>query len=87
MIPVRVPPGLRPYVVRAGITVAADHPLANDLCPCCDEPLRLCPVSLVYVGRHPDDHGRWTAAAVAVHDDCAAPPPALTTEEAPHAQP
>jgi hypothetical protein len=69
-IPVRVDPAVKAHVVRAGFTLTADHPLAADGCPACDEPLFGQPVSLVYVGRFPGDPGGWTAASVAVHDGC-----------------
>jgi hypothetical protein len=68
-IPVRVDPAVKAHVARSGFTIRAGHALAEDRCPVCDEPLIAAPVSLVYVGRYPDDPG-WTAAAVAVHDAC-----------------
>jgi hypothetical protein len=70
VIPVRVDPNVRPHIVRAGIVVAADHPLAFTSCPVCDRSLTDASVSLVFVGR---DEPGWTAGAVAVHDRCAGP--------------
>lgn len=72
MIPVRVSPDVRPYVVRGGFVIAPDHPLAEFDCPVCDRPLTDAPVSLVYVGR--ENPTSWTAGSVAVHDACAVPP-------------
>lgn len=70
-IPVRVDPAVRAHVVRSGFDLDATHPLFHQDCPVCDEPLGGLGVSLVYVGRYPDDDKRgWTAAAVAVHDNC-----------------
>ncbi len=69
-IPVRVNPAIRAHVARSGFEIAADHPLADQDCPVCDLPLTDGPVSLVYVGRSPEDRGGWTAASVPVHDAC-----------------
>lgn len=72
MIPVRVDPKIHPHTVLRNREVAGDHPLYDMVCPVCDEPLRLGPIALVLVGREP---GRgWTAASVAVHDECADQP-------------
>jgi hypothetical protein len=68
-IPVRVDPAVRAYVASRGRGLAPDHPMYNLECPVCDLSLGAGPISLVYVGRYPDNPG-WTAAAVAVHDAC-----------------
>lgn len=68
-IPVRVDPSITPHVVRSGFVIEPGHPLHSTGCPVCDEPLHEQSVSLVFVGREPDDRG-WTGAAVAVHDGC-----------------
>lgn len=68
MIPVRVDPNIRPHVVSSGRSLDG-HPLQDGLCPVCDGPL-VGKVSLVFVGREPDDRGRWTGASVPVHDGC-----------------
>lgn len=70
VIPVRVDPAVKAHVVSSGRLLGPDHPLADSLCPVCDEPLGADPISLVYVGRFPDDPHGWTAASVAVHDAC-----------------
>lgn len=67
MIPVRVDPAVTPHVVRSGLTIADDHPLAGIDCPVCDGPLTVGTVALVFVGR---EEPGWTAASVAVHDEC-----------------
>jgi hypothetical protein len=75
VIPVRVPADTPLHIVRSGVVIGADHPLAGAACPVDDEPLGSRPCSLVYVGTHPSDRARggafWTGAAIAVHDDCA----------------
>ena len=70
MIPVRVDPDLVPHVVRDDFQLAPDHPLYDALCPVCDLSLGGQPAALVFVGRHPDDGGGWTAGSVAVHTAC-----------------
>lgn len=71
-IPVRVDPAHRPHAALRGRTIELSHPLASWDCPVCDEPLRTGPITLVLVGRDPGMGRRgWTAASVAVHDDCA----------------
>jgi len=71
VIPVRVDPAIRAHVVRHGMSITNDHPLAGTDCPVCDRAFGDTePLALVYVGRFPDDPGGWTAAAVAVHDGC-----------------
>lgn len=70
MIPVKVAPGITAHVVVAGMIPTDNHPLHGRLCPVCDERLGNGPVSLVYVGREPDQERGWNAAGVAVHDQC-----------------
>lgn len=72
VIPVRVDPSIKPHIVRAGITIRDNDPLAPSDCPVCDEPLTASPVSLVFVGREHSE--RWTAGSVAVHDRCTGVP-------------
>lgn len=77
IVPVRVDPDVQPYVVKTGIPMPADHPLAADDCPVCGEVLHPGPVALVFVGREPDTGmSRWTGAAVTVHARCTGTPPA-----------
>ncbi|MEU1474535.1 hypothetical protein [Streptomyces sp. NPDC005760] len=74
IIPVRVPAGA-PLHTEGGVRrLQPDHPLFSARCPACDNPLHDQPVTLVYVGAHPDSRkaaGWMTAAAVAVHAACA----------------
>ena len=72
IIPMRVSPELRPVAVARGKTVGSTF-LAHRPCPVCDKPLGVnSRVTLILVGRDPQDERRgWTAATVAVHDDCA----------------
>jgi hypothetical protein len=69
-IPVRVDPSVKAHVATSGRILGADHPLFEAFCPVCDDILGTGPISLVYVGRFPDDDRGWTAASVAVHDAC-----------------
>lgn len=70
MIPVRVDPKIQPHVAARGKRIDDEHPLFGHPCPVCDGPLAGL-VSLVFVGR---DEPGWTAAAVAVHDECTGVP-------------
>lgn len=83
MIPVRAE-GLPRTATRTFDELPTGHPLRDEFCPACDEPLSEQPVALIYIGpgSDPEDQakaraGRWhTGAAVAVHAACAG-----TTEE------
>lgn len=77
IIPVRVPADAPLHTEGGARQLAADHPLFNAVCPACDDPLHDQPVTIVYVGAHPDSRktsGWMTGSGVAVHAACAGIP-------------
>jgi len=74
VIPVRVPADAPPHTVGGIRTLSAEHPLHTAACPVCDGLLADQPITLVFVGIHPEDRkasGWTTGGAVAVHAACA----------------
>lgn len=75
MIPIRAQI-TDPITCLGGVrTLSPNHPLADLLCPVCDESVNMRPVTLVLVGFRPEDRvaGKiWaTGGSVMVHADCA----------------
>ncbi len=85
MIPIRARTDM-PITCLGGIRdISPNHPLADLLCPVCDESVDMRPTTLVLVGFPPDvraDGKLWGAGgSVIVHADCAGaepePPPPI----------
>ncbi|MCK2214265.1 hypothetical protein MF672_010750 [Actinomadura sp. ATCC 31491] len=80
IIPVRLPTGYEPLIIRDDCLLQSDHPLYGRPCPACTRPLGAdqLPVALVAIGIAPGDRARGgryaTGAAVGVHTACARPP-------------
>lgn len=78
MIPVRIPAFFIPSLAsECRMSLGQGHPLFNDLCPVCDEPLGTMAIVLVAIGIPPENRksaGYTTGAAVAVHAVCAGVP-------------
>lgn len=72
MIPVRISPETKsPVVPGSQRGVSAGHWLDGAECPACGDDIKAGQIIvLVFVGRAPEDAGRWTAGAVAVHAPC-----------------
>jgi hypothetical protein len=75
VIPVRIPADAKPVLAsERRFTVKAGHPLYEEPCPVCDNPLGKGVSVLIVAGIAPEDRkpGGWaTGAAVAVHAACA----------------
>lgn len=87
MIPVRAQT-TDPITCVGGVReISPNHPLADLLCPVCDESVDMRPVTMVLVGFRPEDRAEgktWaTGGSVIVHADCAgaeAADPTTTTD-------
>jgi hypothetical protein len=75
MICIRIESNTHLSVIGDARIISPDHPLADSLCPVCDEPVDMRPVTLVFVGIDPETRAegkQWcNGAAVMVHTDCA----------------
>ncbi|MFJ8347658.1 hypothetical protein ACIQ9J_15040 [Streptomyces sp. NPDC094153] len=80
IIPIRVPVDAAIHTDGGIRQLGPEHPLFRVLCPACGSHLEDQPITLVYVGAHPEDRkasGWMTGAAVAVHAACAGVPATL----------
>ncbi|MFJ4515227.1 hypothetical protein [Streptomyces sp. NPDC088816] len=77
IIPIRVPVDAAIHTDGGIRQLGPEHPLFRVLCPACGSHLEDQPITLVYVGAHPEDRkasGWMTGAAVGVHAACAGVP-------------
>ncbi|WP_281155154.1 hypothetical protein [Streptomyces sp. HYC2] len=77
IIPIRVPADAAIHTEGGIRQLSPEHPLFGTLCPACGSHLEDQPITLVFVGTHPEDwkaSGWMTGAAVAVHATCAGVP-------------
>ncbi|MEU3346391.1 hypothetical protein ABZ723_15675 [Streptomyces sp. NPDC006700] len=77
IIPIRVPVDAAIHTDGGIRQLGPEHPLFRVLCPACGSHLEDQPITLVYVGAHPEDRkasGWMTGAAVGVHAACVGVP-------------
>lgn len=67
--PVLVDPQVVAPVVLSDLRMPVNL-TSGQLCPVCGKGLEGQPLSLVMIGRYPEDPDRWAAATVLVHDGC-----------------
>lgn len=85
MIPIRART-TDPITCVGGVRdISPNHPLADLLCPVCDESVDMRPVTMVLVGFRPEDRAEgktWgTGGSVIVHADCAGADTTVTDEQ------